>query len=214
MDEPLSNLDAKLRVQMRSEISRLQRHLGTTTMYVTHDQVEAMTMGDRVAVIKRGLLQQVDEPQDLYDHPDNVFVAQFIGSPSMNVLKATLEQRGEAIWVVVGGGALELSAEALAAHPGLRNYVYKELAFGARPEHLVDPSLESSTDSDTYVEVRSTSSSRSALRCSSTSASTPSGFSPSRPSSTTRGWTPRRSKAARRSSPDSTRGATRGPTRR
>jgi multiple sugar transport system ATP-binding protein len=153
MDEPLSNLDAKLRVQMRSEISRLQRQLGTTTMYVTHDQVEAMTMGDRVAVIKRGLLQQVEEPQDLYDHPDNLFVAQFIGSPSMNVVKSVLEQRGEALWVVFADVAIKLSAEALAARPGLRNYVGQELAVGFRPEHLVDPSLEAGTDPDTHLTV-------------------------------------------------------------
>ena len=90
MDEPLSNLDAKLRVQMRAEIAKLQRELGVTTFYVTHDQVEAMTMGDRVAVIKDGILQQVDTPQNLYDHPDNIFVAAFIGSPSMNLYEATV----------------------------------------------------------------------------------------------------------------------------
>ena len=90
MDEPLSNLDAKLRVQMRAEIAGLQRELGVTTFYVTHDQVEAMTMGDRVAVIKDGYLQQVDTPQNLYDHPANVFVAAFIGSPSMNLYDASL----------------------------------------------------------------------------------------------------------------------------
>jgi multiple sugar transport system ATP-binding protein len=89
MDEPLSNLDAKLRVQMRAEIAALQRELGVTTVYVTHDQIEAMTMGDRVAVLKDGYLQQVDTPQNLYDHPVNVFVAAFIGSPSMNLFEAT-----------------------------------------------------------------------------------------------------------------------------
>ena len=92
MDEPLSNLDAKLRVQMRADISRLQRQLGVTTIYVTHDQVEAMTMGDRVAVLKDGFLQQVDTPQGLYDRPDNVFVAAFIGSPSMNLYDAVLQE--------------------------------------------------------------------------------------------------------------------------
>ena len=93
MDEPLSNLDAKLRVQMRAEIARLQRDLGVTTVYVTHDQVEAMTMGDRVAVLKDGYLQQVDTPQNLYDHPTNVFVAAFIGSPSMNLYEGTVTRR-------------------------------------------------------------------------------------------------------------------------
>ena len=95
MDEPLSNLDAKLRVQMRAEIARLQRDLGVTTFYVTHDQVEAMTMGDRVAVIKDGYLQQVDTPQNLYDHPANIFVASFIGSPSMNIYEAQLGELGD-----------------------------------------------------------------------------------------------------------------------
>ncbi|MEY2756054.1 MAG: hypothetical protein RJB65_2412, partial [Actinomycetota bacterium] len=95
MDEPLSNLDAKLRVQMRAEISHLQRQLGVTTVYVTHDQIEAMTMGDRVAVMSRGFLQQVDTPQNLYDNPDNLFVATFIGSPQMNVTRARFERRGE-----------------------------------------------------------------------------------------------------------------------
>ena len=90
MDEPLSNLDAKLRVQMRAEVQRIQRRIGVATMYVTHDQIEAMTMGDRVAVLRTGTLQQVDHPQYLYDHPDNVFVAAFIGSPAMNLYEATM----------------------------------------------------------------------------------------------------------------------------
>jgi multiple sugar transport system ATP-binding protein len=153
MDEPLSNLDAKLRVQMRSEISRLQRQLGTTTMYVTHDQVEAMTMGDRVAVIKKGLLQQVAEPQELYDTPDNLFVAQFIGSPSMNVLQARLEERGEAMWVVFANSAIKLAPQVLSDRPGLRAYVGREIAVGARPEHLVDSALESGTDPDTHMKI-------------------------------------------------------------
>src|SRR5436305_10398017 len=97
MDEPLSNLDAKLRVQMRAEISRIQRQLNVTTVYVTHDQVEAMTMGDRVAVLRRGLLQQFDHPQRLYEQPGNLFVASFIGSPAMNGLEATLDKQGDAL---------------------------------------------------------------------------------------------------------------------
>src|SRR5439155_4597545 len=103
MDEPLSNLDAKLRVQMRSEIARIQHDLGVTTIYVTHDQVEAMTMGDRVAVIRRGVLQQVDTPQSLYDHPVNLFVAGFIGSPAMNLMEATLAGADGYLAVEVGG---------------------------------------------------------------------------------------------------------------
>ena len=95
MDEPLSNLDAKLRVQMRAEISSLQNRLGVTTIYVTHDQIEAMTMGDRVAVLKRGMLQQADAPQQLYEHPDNLFVAGFIGSPAMNLGQVKVERHGE-----------------------------------------------------------------------------------------------------------------------
>ena len=102
MDEPLSNLDAKLRVQMRAEIAGLQRDLGVTTIYVTHDQVEAMTMGDRVAVMRKGELQQVADPQTLYDQPVNLFVGGFIGSPSMNMLEATLERRNGGLVAKVG----------------------------------------------------------------------------------------------------------------
>ena len=105
MDEPLSNLDAKLRVQMRAEIAAMQTRLGVTTLYVTHDQVEAMTMGDRVAVLKRGLLMQVDSPQTLYDRPDNLFVAGFIGSPSMNIAEATLRKSDGAVHIELDGGS-------------------------------------------------------------------------------------------------------------
>src|SRR6478736_3351856 len=110
MDEPLSNLDAKLRVQMRGEISRIQRQLKVTTVYVTHDQVEAMTMGDRVAVMRRGLLQQYDEPQRLYDRPANLFVASFMGSPAMNVLEGSLERAGDALTCRVGTAVFALPA--------------------------------------------------------------------------------------------------------
>src|SRR5437899_8850542 len=110
MDEPLSNLDAKLRVQMRAEISRLQRDLRTTTIYVTHDQVEAMTMGDRVAVLKRGRLQQVDTPQALYERPVNVFVGGFIGSPAMNLVLATLEPDDGSYVVRIGNDRLRVDA--------------------------------------------------------------------------------------------------------
>ena len=121
MDEPLSNLDAKLRVQMRAEISRIQRQLSVTTVYVTHDQVEAMTMGDRVAVLRRGLLQQFDAPQLLYEKPANLFVASFIGSPAMNMLEGTLERDGDGIAVRIGATTLALPAEVLSARPALGN---------------------------------------------------------------------------------------------
>ncbi len=136
MDEPLSNLDAKLRVQMRAEIAALQRNLGVTTLYVTHDQVEAMTMGDRVAVIKDGYLQQVDTPQNLYDRPVNVFVAAFIGSPSMNLYEADLS--GDAGSIQVGGHTLALSPKSLASRPGLREYAGRKLVVGIRPEDFED----------------------------------------------------------------------------
>src|ERR671939_670993 len=117
MDEPLSNLDAKLRVQMRAEISRLQNDLGVTTIYVTHDQVEAMTMGDRVAVMRKGELQQVDSPQQLYDRPVNLFVGGFIGSPAMNMVEATLERQNGSIRANLGKQSITLAAEAVDARP-------------------------------------------------------------------------------------------------
>ena len=120
MDEPLSNLDAKLRVQMRSEIARIQHDLGVTTIYVTHDQTEAMTMGDRVAVIRKGELQQVDNPQTLYEHPVNVFVAGFIGSPAMNLVDATLAGTGDGLVVEFGGFRLPVPSEVVATRPDLR----------------------------------------------------------------------------------------------
>ncbi len=118
MDEPLSNLDAKLRVQMRAEIAGIQRDLGVTTIYVTHDQVEAMTMGDRVAVMRKGELQQVADPQTLYDRPVNLFVGGFIGSPAMNMIEATFEQRNGGYVANLGEQALEVGAETLQARPG------------------------------------------------------------------------------------------------
>jgi multiple sugar transport system ATP-binding protein len=139
MDEPLSNLDAKLRVQMRADIARLQRNLGVTTIYVTHDQVEAMTMGDRVAVMRKGLLQQVATPQTLYDTPDNLFVAAFIGSPAMNLFEADLVDDAGSLWVTGPEGKLRLSPEAVAAHPGIKRYIGRKIGVGARPENLHDP---------------------------------------------------------------------------
>ncbi|MBM2714656.1 ABC transporter ATP-binding protein [Mesorhizobium caraganae] len=139
MDEPLSNLDAKLRVQMRAEITSLQKQLGVTTIYVTHDQIEAMTMGDRVAVLKGGVLQQVDTPKRLYESPVNAFVAGFIGSPSMNLFEATLT--GDEL--MSGTFAIRLQDAAFVRRPGLKSYAGRKVVFGIRPEDLYDSSLES-----------------------------------------------------------------------
>jgi multiple sugar transport system ATP-binding protein len=135
MDEPLSNLDAKLRVQMRAEIAKLQHDLNVTTVYVTHDQIEAMTMGDRVAVMSRGALMQVDSPQNLYDHPDNLFVAAFIGSPQMNLLRGRYQ-------AAEGGGKIQLGSATImvpaARAASLADYNGREVAVGLRPEHLAE----------------------------------------------------------------------------
>jgi len=139
MDEPLSNLDAKLRVQMRAEISRIQRRVGVATLYVTHDQVEAMTMGDRVAVLHMGRLQQCDSPQSLYEHPDNLFVAAFIGSPAMNLYEASISS--DATQVKLGSQSLNLSEALLDARPALRSYKDRKVVIGIRPEHLLDAAL-------------------------------------------------------------------------
>ena len=138
MDEPLSNLDAKLRVQMRGEIARIQRELGATTIYVTHDQVEAMTMGHRVAVLRKGELQQVDVPQALYDNPVNLFVASFIGSPEMNLVQVTLERVDGRLTCRVGEHTLDVPADVIAGRPALERYVGNAIALGIRPEHLED----------------------------------------------------------------------------
>jgi multiple sugar transport system ATP-binding protein len=142
MDEPLSNLDAKLRVQMRAEISKLQRDIGVTTIYVTHDQVEAMTMGDRVAVMRRGELQQVAPPQELYDRPKNIFVGGFIGSPAMNLLEATLERQNGGLAVALGDQRLRLDDEFLGSRPGLGDYEGRKVVVGIRPEQLEDAEIE------------------------------------------------------------------------
>jgi len=141
MDEPLSNLDAKLRVQMRAEIAGLQRSLETTTIYVTHDQVEAMTMGDRVAVMRKGRLQQVADPQTLYDHPVNIFVGGFIGSPAMNMIEATLERRNGGLAAKVGEQEIPITSEEVAQRPGLARYVDRDVVLGVRPEDLEDAAL-------------------------------------------------------------------------
>ena len=137
MDEPLSNLDARLRVQMRAEIIRLQRNLGTTTVYVTHDQVEAMTMGSRVAVLRDGILQQVDRPQVLYDHPGNVFVAVFIGSPSMNLYQGRIERTATAARVVFGAHSFPLPDEQTKGDES-SGFDGQEVVVGIRPEWLVE----------------------------------------------------------------------------
>jgi multiple sugar transport system ATP-binding protein len=141
MDEPLSNLDAKLRVQTRAEIARLQHDLGTTTIYVTHDQVEAMTMGDRVAVIRKGVLQQVDRPQTLYEHPINLFVAGFIGSPAMNMVEATLTPWDGSLAVEFGSYRMPVPDEVLAERPALRRYEGRKVVLGIRPEDMEDAAL-------------------------------------------------------------------------
>ena len=144
MDEPLSNLDAKLRVQMRAEITALQHRLGATTVYVTHDQVEAMTMGDRVAVLKDGLLQQVDAPTDLYERPDNLFVAGFIGAPSMNLRMARLSSGAgpDGGWQLqMGSQVLDLPGRVLDAKPALRAYDGADVVVGIRPEAFEDASV-------------------------------------------------------------------------
>ncbi len=154
MDEPLSNLDAKLRVQMRAEIAGLQRDLGVTTLYVTHDQVEAMTMGDRVCVLKRGFLQQVDTPQNLYDSPDNVFVAGFIGSPSMNIMVSTLGGTAEAPTVTVGDQILSVPPEVVSARPAIAASIGKEVVIGIRPEDLEDVTLLPETPADRRLKTK------------------------------------------------------------
>jgi len=141
MDEPLSNLDAKLRVQMRAEIAGLQHDLGVTTLYVTHDQVEAMTMGDRVAVMRKGELQQVDEPQTLYDRPINLFVGGFIGSPAMNMIEATLARDDGHYAAKAGTQSVALDEETLSSHPALKDYEGQPVVLGIRPEDLEDAAL-------------------------------------------------------------------------
>ena len=160
MDEPLSNLDAKLRVQMRAELSKLHERLQTTTIYVTHDQVEAMTLADRIVVLKDGIIQQIDDPISLYSEPNNMFVGGFIGSPAMNFLKATIKERGEDL-VLVGEGDFELVIpdDMSKAMKELQTYIDKEVALGIRPENILDPAVhddeEYSADNlvDAQVEV-------------------------------------------------------------
>jgi multiple sugar transport system ATP-binding protein len=153
MDEPLSNLDAKLRVQMRAEIAQLQRSLGTTTIYVTHDQTEAMTLGSRVAVLNQGVLQQIASPQEMYRSPANLFVAGFIGSPPMNLIDARLERGPDGPQVVFGGHRLGIPAQVTADRPGLERYLGRDIVLGIRPEHLSDAALRPDADGASVLEL-------------------------------------------------------------
>ncbi len=163
MDEPLSNLDAKLRVQMRAEIAKLQRSLGVTTIYVTHDQTEAMTLGSRVAVLRHGVLQQVAAPQELYQRPANLFVAGFIGSPAMNLIEATLERGADDSGpgdpgpggpeVIFGSHRLRVPAGVVRQHPALEKYLGRTVVVGIRPEHLEDAALVPDSGPESVLEV-------------------------------------------------------------
>jgi multiple sugar transport system ATP-binding protein len=153
MDEPLSNLDAKLRTQMRAEISLLHRELGITTLYVTHDQVEAMTLGERVAVMRKGELQQVAPPQELYDRPTNLFVAGFIGSPAMNFVEGELD-REDGLAIHVGPHRLAVDEQELALAPGLEEFAGRRLIVGIRPEHLEDAAVASGVPADRRLRGR------------------------------------------------------------
>ena len=153
MDEPLSNLDAKLRVQMRAEIHKLQRELGVTTIYVTHDQTEAMTMGDRVAVMQSGHLQQVDNPERLYARPANQFVAGFIGSPAMNMTEARLSRTDDDVVVDFGALRLLVDAELVAERPALSEYDGKKVILGIRPEDFEDAAFTPDSPPERSVDV-------------------------------------------------------------
>jgi multiple sugar transport system ATP-binding protein len=153
MDEPLSNLDAKLRVQMRAEIARLQRSLGVTTIYVTHDQTEAMTLGSRVAVLRHGVLQQVASPQELYRRPANLFVAGFIGSPAMNLIEATLERGQDGPEVTFGTHRLRVPAGVVRETPALEKYLGRKVVTGIRPENLEDAALVPGAAPESVLEV-------------------------------------------------------------
>jgi len=153
MDEPLSNLDAKLRVEMRAEIARLQRDLGVTTIYVTHDQTEAMTMGDRVAVMRNGLLQQIAAPKELYERPRNLFVAGFIGSPAMNLVVAVVAHANGALWVSFGPHRIRLDPATVERHHGLEAYEGRQVVLGIRPEDMEDAAVLRDTHPDRIISV-------------------------------------------------------------
>ena len=153
LDEPLSNLDAKLRAQMRTELSKLHKRLGTTFIYVTHDQVEAMTMGDRIVVMKDGFIQQVDSPQNLYEKPCNIFVAGFIGSPQMNFIDATVEVKGEKVLIHFGEFEIEVPEDKVQSSK-IKNYNGKSVTLGVRPENLNDDELHLSTATTGIIECK------------------------------------------------------------
>ena len=153
MDEPLSNLDAKLRVQTRAEILRIQKDLNVTTIYVTHDQTEAMTLGDLVAVMRRGVLQQVAPPQELFAHPANLFVGGFIGSPAMNIVEASLSATGEGTFVKFGGHRLQVPDEVVAERPGLAAFRGRTVILGIRPESMEDAALVPSPGPDSRLPI-------------------------------------------------------------
>ncbi|NLJ59818.1 MAG: sn-glycerol-3-phosphate ABC transporter ATP-binding protein UgpC [Firmicutes bacterium] len=148
MDEPLSNLDAKLRVQMRAELAKLHDRLQTTIIYVTHDQTEAMTMGDRIVVQKDGVIQQVGAPMEIYNHPDNAFVAGFIGSPAMNFMDAVLRREGDDLWVQADGFKVKLPPTRFET---AGEYIDKEVIFGIRPEDILDLDFEPDADPELIV---------------------------------------------------------------
>ncbi len=151
LDEPLSNLDAKLRAAMRTELTKIHQRVGTTFVYVTYDQVEAMTMATRIVVMKDGLIQQVDTPQNLYDLPVNLFVAGFIGTPQMNFINCTLEKKGEDIYVVFGADSIKLPAEK-ANDPNVKEYIGKEVVMGVRPECIHDEDMYLKAFPDSVIE--------------------------------------------------------------
>jgi multiple sugar transport system ATP-binding protein len=153
MDEPLSNLDAKLRVQMRTEIAKLHNRIGTTTIYVTHDQTEAMTMADRIVVLKDGVVQQVDHPQQMYDHPNNIFVAGFIGSPAMNFIRAHLERNNGEYEADFGNTRIRLTRESVREHEDIGKFVGKEVILGVRPETMEDAKLTEIKDESDCITV-------------------------------------------------------------
>jgi multiple sugar transport system ATP-binding protein len=141
MDEPLSSLDDRLRLELRAELARIQRELGVTTLYVTHDQSEAMALGERVAVLRDGVIEQVHSPKRIYDRPDNLFVAGFVGSPPMNLAEATLDgSQGGGFAVIFGGHRLPVDVETARRRPRLEEYVHRQVVIGVRPEHLQDAS--------------------------------------------------------------------------
>jgi len=154
MDEPLSNLDAKLRVQMRAQIARLQRDLSVTMLYVTHDQVEAMTLGQRVAVMRLGVLQQVAPPQELYTRPVNLFVASFIGSPAMNVVEAELHGEPDGLRARFGSHDIRLDPGVVAARPALARYEGRRVVLGVRPQNTEDATLVDTAGTDSVVEAK------------------------------------------------------------